>query len=107
MQACTRITFPPGLSSPPNPPRPSLLGGAVTRKHPAEEEISRSAGEHMKREVLLHRGHGLPDAVMHDVEHVDANRETGACAAGTKAVTRPGFTCGGGVADQRQKLFEP
>jgi hypothetical protein len=36
----------------------------------------------MKREVLLHRGHGLPDAVMHDVEHVDADSKTGASAAG-------------------------
>ena len=107
MQACTRIIPPPPLPPLSPPPNSTPLRGAVTRKHPAEEEISRSAGEHMKREVLLHRGHGLPDAVMHDVEHVDANRKTGACATGTKAVTRPGFTCGGGVADQRQKLLEP
>ena len=76
-------------------------------KHPAEEEISRSAGEHMKREILLHHGHGLPDAVMHDAEHVDADRKTGAGAAGAKAVARPGFACRGGVADQRKKLLEP
>ena len=50
---------------------------------------------------------GLPDAVMHDVEHVDADRKTGADAAGTKAVIRPGFAYGGGVADQRKKLLEP
>jgi len=61
----------------------------------------------MKREILLHIGHGLPDAVMHDVEHVDADRKTGADAAGTKAVIRPGFAYGGGVADQRKKLLEP
>jgi hypothetical protein len=60
----------------------------------------------MKREILLHNGHGLPDAVMHDVEHVDANRKTGAGAAGAKAVARPGFACGGGVAEQRKKLLE-
>ena len=27
----------------------------------------------MKREILLHHDHGFPDAVMHDVEHVDTD----------------------------------
>ena len=49
--------------------------------HQAEEEEGRQAGEHMKREVTLHRGHGFPNAVMHDVEHVDTNSEAGASPA--------------------------
>jgi hypothetical protein len=35
----------------------------------------------MKREVALHRRHGFPNTVMHDVEHVDADSEAGASPA--------------------------
>ena len=50
----------------------------MTQEHPAEEEEGSRAGEHMKREVALNSRHGLPNAVMHDVEHVDADSEAGA-----------------------------
>ena len=53
----------------------------MTQEHPAEEEEGSRAGEHMKREVALHRGHGFPNAVMHDVKHVDTDGEAGAGTA--------------------------
>ena len=68
----------------PPPPRPTqtthrrLTRRRVTQEHPAEEEEGSRAGEHMKREVALNSRHGLPNAVMHDVKHVDADSEAGA-----------------------------
>ena len=70
---------PPTLPPPPTPPtHPRLTRRGVTQEHPAEEEEGSRAGEHMKREVALNSRHGLPNAVMHDVEHVDADSEAGA-----------------------------
>jgi hypothetical protein len=79
----------------------------LTQEHPAEEEEGSRAGEHMKREVALHSRHGLPNAVMHDVEHVDADSEAGASPAGAQAVTRPCFARRGGMAYFQEELLEP
>ena len=76
---------PPTPPPPPRPPPPThprltrkVSRKGVTQEHPAEEEEGSRAGEHMKREVALNSRHGLPNAVMHDVKHVDADSEAGA-----------------------------
>jgi hypothetical protein len=60
-----------------HPNRNHPLLNVVTNEHPAKVKEYCRAGEHMKREVMLHSNHGFPDSVMHDVEHVDTNCETG------------------------------
>ena len=59
------------------------------------------------REVALHRRHGFPNAVMHDVEHVDADSQADARPARLQTVTRPGFARRGGMAYFQEELLEP
>jgi hypothetical protein len=84
MQPNNPTPHPPTPTPPPQSPLPQPhltegLGG--TQEHPAKEEEVGWTGEHMKREVALHRGHGFPNAVMHDVEHVDTDSEASASPA--------------------------